>query len=225
MSSPERRGTSAAAGRATPLPNLRPSRTLASLSSFFYFDRQLAHGCGELHETFVARYAPAPRRLRIRPGRQHPAQFASFPRAACLSPAVHPVVSERNGLFGRRSSLSIGGVKVQRHGVADPRDRSAVARAFDLGITVPIAKIWARNLKMSQSAGGSSKAEPALDAASPSTGQSTYASEALRLNGVRLSQADIALTAAEFERAMEIVKPLLDFPLPDGLDQAGVYRP
>lgn len=52
-----------------------------------------------------------------------------------------------------------------------------------------------------------------------------YAREALRLNGIDASAADIALTAAEFERAREIVTPLLALELPDGLDQAGVFRP
>ncbi len=47
----------------------------------------------------------------------------------------------------------------------------------------------------------------------------------LQLNGIALSQADLALTVAEFERALEIARPLLDHVLPDGLDQAGIYRP
>lgn len=52
-----------------------------------------------------------------------------------------------------------------------------------------------------------------------------YAREALRLNGIAASEADVALTAAELERALEIATPMLDFELPDGLDQAGVFRP
>lgn len=51
------------------------------------------------------------------------------------------------------------------------------------------------------------------------------ACHALRLNGIALSEEDLALTVAEFERALEIVGPLLEYPLPDGLDQAGIYRP
>ncbi len=51
------------------------------------------------------------------------------------------------------------------------------------------------------------------------------ACHALSLNGITLSEGDLALTVAEFERALEIVEPLLKYPLPDGLDQAGIYRP
>jgi hypothetical protein len=52
-----------------------------------------------------------------------------------------------------------------------------------------------------------------------------YACEALRLNGISLSNTDLELTIAEFERALEIARALIEHSLPDGLDQAGVYRP
>ena len=51
-----------------------------------------------------------------------------------------------------------------------------------------------------------------------------YVQAALGLNGIGLPAAEIELLAAELGRAFEIVKPLLDFPLPEGLDQAGIYR-
>ena len=68
----------------------------------------------------------------------------------------------------------------------------------------------------------------AAAAATPAPGRAAadnFVREALRLNGIDVSDADLALAAAELERALEIVAPLLGFPLPDGLDQAGVYRP
>ncbi len=52
-----------------------------------------------------------------------------------------------------------------------------------------------------------------------------YAGEALRLNGLSLSNTDLELTIAEFERALEIARALIEHALPDRLDQAGVYRP
>ena len=52
-----------------------------------------------------------------------------------------------------------------------------------------------------------------------------HARDALAMNGVRLSDQDVAETAGELERAFEIVRPLLDHELPDSLDQAGVFRP
>jgi len=78
---------------------------------------------------------------------------------------------------------------------------------------------------------------PNVPGASPATGTGApggpwqpaeplrYAGEALRLNGIDLPAAEIARTAAEFERASEIAAPLLTFELPDGLDQAGIFRP
>ena len=52
-----------------------------------------------------------------------------------------------------------------------------------------------------------------------------YARVALELNGLELSPDDLALTVAEIRRGLEIIEPLLAFELPEGLDQAGVYRP
>lgn len=52
-----------------------------------------------------------------------------------------------------------------------------------------------------------------------------YARVALELNGLDLSPEDLALTVAEIRRGLEIIGPLLDFDLPEGLDQAGVFRP
>ena len=52
-----------------------------------------------------------------------------------------------------------------------------------------------------------------------------YASDGLRLSGITLSEVDLERTVAEFDRALEIARPLLEYPLPDGLDQAGIYRP
>ena len=66
------------------------------------------------------------------------------------------------------------------------------------------------------------------DGAQPRTSTNdgdVYARAALRHNGISLSNEDLALTAAEFSRALEIARPLLDFSLPDGINQAGVYRP
>lgn len=61
-------------------------------------------------------------------------------------------------------------------------------------------------------------------AALQDAGLEAYARVALELNGLSLSQADVALTIAEFGRGLDIARPLLDFELPDGLDQAGVFR-
>ena len=52
-----------------------------------------------------------------------------------------------------------------------------------------------------------------------------YIREALRLNGLELSESDLALTMTEFRRVQGIVEPLLRFDLPDRLDLAPVYRP
>ena len=52
-----------------------------------------------------------------------------------------------------------------------------------------------------------------------------YVREALRLNGLDLSEASVASTKAEFQRVQDIVEPLLCFDLPDRLDLAPVYRP
>jgi hypothetical protein len=52
-----------------------------------------------------------------------------------------------------------------------------------------------------------------------------YVREALRLNGITLSERDLTLVIAEFGRAREIVEPLLGFDLPDRLDLAAVFRP
>lgn len=53
----------------------------------------------------------------------------------------------------------------------------------------------------------------------------TYARVALELNGLALSDEDVASTLAEIRRGLEIIEPLLGFELPEGLDQAGVFRP
>ncbi len=52
-----------------------------------------------------------------------------------------------------------------------------------------------------------------------------YVREALRLNGLDLSEASVASTKVEFQRVQDIVEPLLRFDLPDRLDLAPVYRP
>ena len=52
-----------------------------------------------------------------------------------------------------------------------------------------------------------------------------YVREALRLNGLELSESDFALTIAEFRRVRNIADPLLRFDLPERLDLAPVYRP
>lgn len=52
-----------------------------------------------------------------------------------------------------------------------------------------------------------------------------YVREALRLNGMSLSEADLAATIAEFHRVQGIVAPLLRHELPDRLDLAPVFRP
>ena len=63
-----------------------------------------------------------------------------------------------------------------------------------------------------------------LETLSPSE-LAAYARVAAALNGLALSDQDLALTAAEFGRGLEIIRPLLEHELPDRLDLAGVYRP
>lgn len=76
---------------------------------------------------------------------------------------------------------------------------------------------------MSQSTSGPSSGAPAPQPLAPPGTE--YAREVLRLNGLTLSPADLEATLAEFERALEIVGPLLEHDLPEGGDQAGVFRP
>lgn len=78
---------------------------------------------------------------------------------------------------------------------------------------------------MSQPVSSPADRVPARQPTSPRAPAPDYAREALRLNGITLSEADLELTAAEFERALEIARPLLEHPLADGLDQAVVYQP
>ncbi len=65
------------------------------------------------------------------------------------------------------------------------------------------------------------------DTLAPATDQPAlrnYVDQALKLNGLVLPAEEIARTAAEFERGLEIIAPLLGFELPDRLDLAGTFR-
>ena len=52
-----------------------------------------------------------------------------------------------------------------------------------------------------------------------------YARASAALTGLDLANEDLTLTAMEFQRGIEIIKPLLEFDLPDRLDLAGGYKP
>ncbi len=52
-----------------------------------------------------------------------------------------------------------------------------------------------------------------------------YARTSAVLAGLDLADEDLTLTAMEFQRGIEIIKPLLEFDLPDRLDLAGGYKP
>ncbi len=78
---------------------------------------------------------------------------------------------------------------------------------------------------MNQASNRAADGPSARQQPSPRAEKIEYARDALLLNGIVLSNEDQEQTVAEFERALEIARPLLEHALPDGLDQAGIYRP
>lgn len=63
------------------------------------------------------------------------------------------------------------------------------------------------------------------DAAAEDAAMTAYARTILALNGLSLSEADLAATIEEFRNLQSMAAPLLRRDLPDRLDLASIFQP